>query len=161
MEVVILVGLQAAGKSSFYRHAFAGTHVLVSKDLFKNARDRERSQRLLLRAALERGASVVLDNTNATAEDRAALIEIARAHGARVIGYVLESDLRACLGRNRRRERAARVPDVALLATAKRMTPPRRAEGFDALYRVRLLGDDRFEVTPLAEADEEAAPPPS
>ena len=38
MDLVILMGLQGAGKSSFYRAHFAATHTLVSKDRFPNNR---------------------------------------------------------------------------------------------------------------------------
>src|SRR5262245_59429337 len=33
LDLVVFVGLQGAGKSTFYRAQFAGTHELVSKDL--------------------------------------------------------------------------------------------------------------------------------
>ena len=36
IELVILVGLQASGKSTFFRERFAATHEHVSKDLFRN-----------------------------------------------------------------------------------------------------------------------------
>jgi predicted kinase len=45
MELAILVGLQASGKSSFYRARFAATHELVSKDLLRNNSKPERRQR--------------------------------------------------------------------------------------------------------------------
>ena len=48
MELIILVGLQAAGKSSFYRARFADTHALVSKDLLGNARGRQGRQMALI-----------------------------------------------------------------------------------------------------------------
>jgi hypothetical protein len=48
--------------------------------------------------------------------------------------------VRECLARNARREDKARVPDVAVFATAKRLVPPSREEGFDELYRVRADG---------------------
>ena len=32
MELVLFVGLQGAGKTSFYRRAFAETHAHVSRD---------------------------------------------------------------------------------------------------------------------------------
>ncbi len=35
-ELVIFVGLQASGKSTFFRERFATTHELVSKDLLRN-----------------------------------------------------------------------------------------------------------------------------
>ena len=44
-ELVLFVGLQAAGKSTFYQARFAGTHDWVSKDRFPNNRNPARRQR--------------------------------------------------------------------------------------------------------------------
>jgi predicted kinase len=145
-ELILFVGLQAAGKSSFYRARFAGTHELVSKDCLRHNRKPARRQRQLIEEALAAGRSVVVDNTNPRVEDRAELIALARLCGARVVGYYFESRLADCLERNRQRLGKARVPDIALYATRKRLSCPTRAEGFGQLYYVRLLGDDRFEV---------------
>jgi predicted kinase len=145
-ELVILIGLQGSGKSSFYRAYFAATHDWVSKDRFRNNRKPGRRQRLLIEEALAAGRSVVVDNTNATAADRAELIALARSFGARVSGYYFESRLANCLERNRQRTGKALVPDLALYATRKRLEPPSLAEGFDRLFHVRLLGDSRFEI---------------
>ena len=70
-ECIILVGLQGAGKTTLYRQRFAASHAHVSMDLFPNAR--HKSARLLreLARALDEGCSVVVDNTNPTAEVRA------------------------------------------------------------------------------------------
>jgi predicted kinase len=145
-ELVLFVGLQGSGKSSFYRARFAGSHDLVSKDRFPNNRNPARRQRRLVEEALAAGRSVVVDNTNPTAPERAELIALARAFGTRVVGYYFESRLADCLERNRRREGKARVPDVALYTTRKRLCRPTLAEGFDRLHYVRLLGEGRFEV---------------
>jgi predicted kinase len=146
-ELVIFVGLQASGKSTFFRERFAATHEHVSKDLFPNNRNRNRRQTRLIEAALGSGRPVVVDNTNPTTEDRASLIAIGREFGAEIVGYSFESGVRECLARNARREGKSRVPDVAIYATAKRLVPPSRAEGFDELHCVRLRGP-AFEVGP-------------
>ncbi len=148
LECVVFVGLQAAGKTRFFRERFASTHGHVSKDNFPNARDREARQAALIETALGEGHSVVVDNTNATVVDRQKIINIARRLGARVVGYYFESTRRESLGRNRRREGKARVPDVAILATAKRLVPPSFGEGFDELHIVRLTDEGTFEVRP-------------
>lgn len=137
LELIIFVGLQAAGKSTYYREHLAATHVHVSKDLMKNVRNRELRQRQLIEAALATGRSVVVDNTNPTPAVRAPLIAIGRAHGARVAAYYFEANVRDAVIRNRSREGAARVPDVALFVTARKMVPPGFAEGFD---EVRVIG---------------------
>jgi hypothetical protein len=48
------------------------------------------------------------------------------------------------------REGKARVPDVAILATARRLQAPRRSEGFDRLYRARAGEDGAFQITEIA-----------
>jgi predicted kinase len=145
-EVVIFVGLQASGKSSFFRERFAATHEHVSKDLFRNNRDRNRRQAQLIESALGRGSSVVVDNTNPTVGDRRPLIQLGREFGARVVGYYFDSTVRQCIGRNRRRTGKDRVPDVAIFATAKKLERPSYSEGFDELFRVRLANGSTFEV---------------
>ena len=140
VELVIFVGLQASGKSTFFRERFAATHEHVSKDLFPNNRNRNRRQTRLIEAALEAGRSVVVDNTNPAPSDRESLLEIGRGFGAGIVGYHFESGVRECLARNARREGASRVPDVAVYATAKRLVVPSRAEGFDELFCVRPSG---------------------
>lgn len=145
METVLLIGLQGSGKSSFFGERFAQTHALVSKDLFPNARNRERRQMRELEAAWDTGRSVVLDNTNATRADRAPVIASARARGCSVVGYYFESRVEDCLRRNRIRGNP--VPDVAIYSTIARLERPRLEEGFDALHHVRLAPAGGFEVS--------------
>lgn len=147
MEVIVLMGLQASGKTSFYRARFAATHAHVSKDLLRNSRRPARRQGELIEAALRAGRSVVVDNTHPAPADRAEVIAQARAHGARVVGYWFPPDLAASRRRNAGRQGRARVPDVALHVTARRLQPPAPGEGFDALFAVRPVDGD-FEVTP-------------
>ena len=130
-ELIIFVGLQASGKSTWYRNHLAATHVHVSKDLMTNARNREEKQREMIEAALAQGKSVVVDNTNPTPAVRAPLVEIGRRHGARVVAYYFETTVKDAVARNRLREGKARVPDVAIFVTAKKMVPPGFTEGFD------------------------------
>jgi predicted kinase len=141
MELVIFVGLQGAGKTSFYRERFAATHVHVSKDLFPSPRDRSARQRREIEAALGAGRSVVVDNTNPTPADRAPLVEHARMHGARVVCYWFEAAPAECLARNATRAGRARVPPAAIFATHGRLVAPTLDEGFDALYHVRVAAD--------------------
>lgn len=66
MEVVIFVGLQASGKSSFYREKFIDTHIRLNLDLLKT---RHREQ-ILFDACLKAKQPVAIDNTNPTISDR-------------------------------------------------------------------------------------------
>ena len=145
MEFVVFVGLQASGKSTFFRERFAESHQHVSKDLFPNNRYKNRRQEHLLHAALSAGRSVVVDNTNPTPEDRRPLERLGHEYGAKVLGYFFDASVRECLRRNETREGKARVPDVAIYATAKKLVAPSIEEGFDELLCVRL-NDSAFEV---------------
>jgi predicted kinase len=145
VELVVFVGLQASGKSTFFRERFAETHQHVSKDLFPHNRNKNRRQEHLLRAALSAGRCVVVDNTNPTLEDRRALIGLGGEYGARIVGYYFDASVSECIRRNEVREGKARVPDVAIYATAKKLVVPSIEEGFDGLLRVRLNGST-FEV---------------
>ena len=100
MELVIFVGPQASGKSTFFRERFAATHAHVSKDLFRNNRDRNRRQSQLIEATLGKGVSVVVDNTNPTVEDRRSLIRLGRRFEAEIVGYYFDSTVRQSIGRN-------------------------------------------------------------
>lgn len=130
-ELIILIGLPGSGKSTYFRAHFAATHVHVSKDLMPNARRRDDRQEREIEAALTKGKSVVVDNTNPSPEVRAPLIALGRRHGARIVAVYFETDVRTAIMRNRQREGKARVPDVAIFATRKKLVAPTLEEGFD------------------------------
>lgn len=132
MEAIIFVGLQASGKSSFYRERFFSTHVRISLDLL---RTRHREQRMLS-LCLETQQPFVIDNTNPTSDDRRRYIEAAQAAGFVIVGYYFSGRIAECLLRNQQRARP--VPDVGLLATARRLQIPSMSEGFNSLNYVRL-----------------------
>ena len=147
---MILIGLPASGKSTFYRERFAATHDHVSKDLMRNAARPQARQQQLIAASLARGRSVVVDNTNPTRADRAAIVSLARQHGAAASAYYFETAASDALRRNRLRQGRGRVPDVAIFTVRKRLEPPDASEGFDRIYVVRLHeAERRFEVAPL------------
>jgi predicted kinase len=146
VQVIVMIGLQGAGKTTFSKSRFAPTHDYVSRDYFRHNKRPRRRQRELIVAALEAGRSVVVDNTNPTPEDRAEIIAVAREFGAETIGYYFASGIAENLERNNRRSGKERVPEIALYATAARLVRPRAEEGFDRLYYVRPLPEGEFEV---------------
>ena len=140
-ELVVLCGLQASGKTTFYRRHFAATHEHVSKDLMPHNRRKDARQRELLAGALRHGRSVVVDNTNPTPADRVPLIAIARAYGATVTGYVFITAVQQAIERNDTRV-GRKVPVRGILATANRFSAPTPAEGYSRLFTVRLADND-------------------
>jgi predicted kinase len=160
VDLVVLSGLQGAGKTTFFHARFGATHAHVSRDRFPSARDPGRRQRALVEEAAREGRSVVVDNTNARREDRTALVGIARALGLRPVLYWFPPDVRASLARNAGRSGRARVPAVAVLATAKRFAPPEPSEGFEGVHEVRATPDGAFEVIARPDLTAASAPPP-
>jgi predicted kinase len=147
-DLAILIGLQASGKTSFYRSHLAATHARVSKDLLRNNRRPGRRQARLISEALAADRSVAVDNTNATVELRRELVDLGRAHGATVTGYYVGARLADCLARNATRAGKERVPDVGLFSVVKVLTRPSHAEGFDRLFYVTFGADGAFVVEP-------------
>jgi predicted kinase len=147
MEIIILMGLQASGKSLFYRTHFAATHEHVSKDLLIKSKNKSKVQIQAesIERAFQEQRSVFVDNTNATIQDRLSLIDLGRRYEATIIGYYFESDVSSSRIRNKQREGKAQVPERAIFITAHKLEPPSYAEGFDALYYVHIEKDSTNE----------------
>lgn len=143
MEAVILIGVQGAGKSTFYKQRLFDSHLRISLDLVRT-RNRER---VLLQACLASGQKFAIDNTNVRAAERAMYIAAAKAAGFRVTGYFFDVELKDALRRNGERAGAAKVPVPGVIGTFKRLQRPALEEGFDALYVVGRDENDAFTVT--------------
>lgn len=149
MEALILVGLQGAGKSTFYKERFHDTHVRLNLDMLRT-RHRER---LLLEACLQSGTRFVIDNTNPTRAERQTYIQRAREAKFRVIGYYFQSRVEDCMRRNEQRPENQRVPVRGLLGTSGRLEIPSRGEGFDELFYVRIDESGSFVVEEWRDED--------
>jgi predicted kinase len=79
----------------------------------------------------------VVDNTDPSPAERAALVELAVAAGVPARAVFLDVPLETCRRRNEGRSGRARVPDVGLSSTAARLVPPTTAEGFADVRVVR------------------------
>jgi len=143
MEAVIFVGVQGAGKTTFYRQRFFETHVRINLDMLKR-RERERT---LLAACLASRQPFVIDNTNPLVSDRERYIPAARAAGFRVVAYFFDTTLRDAMRRNNQRTGKNKVPAPAIAGTLKKLQAPMLGEGFDAVYRVTVREDGGFDVT--------------
>jgi predicted kinase len=159
LELVVLVGLQASGKSTFYRQRLSDTHVHVSKDLFPNAKRRQARQLRLIDEALAAGRSVAVDNTNPSPLEWEPLIALGRRHGAKVVGLWFPPDVAGSLRRNAARGVKIRVPEIGIHATLKRLRGPMTRDGFDTVHTVRMDGAGGFTVTSTETGEGEHAGP--
>lgn len=140
MEAIIFIGLQASGKSSFYKEKFIDTHSRINLDMLKT-RHREK---ILFNACLEAKQPFVIDNTNPTREERSFYIISAKGKRFKIIGYYFHSNLEDCKLRNQ--QRISSIPLVGLLATHKKLELPSYQEGFDKLFYVKISANNLFTV---------------
>ncbi len=153
MELVLLIGIQAAGKTTYCQQHFAATHVRVNLDTLKR---RPRELRVV-QSCIANKQSIVVDNTNVLAFDRARYIPLAKAAGYRVKGYVFECTLDDAIQRNAQRSGDSRVPSHVICAFHEKFQPPTWDEGFDELWRVTMADSnfvvERVEITSYAAGD--------
>jgi len=142
MEAVLLVGLQASGKSTFCKDRLFTSHLRINLDMLRT-RARERQ---FMETCLRTRQPFVVDNTNPTRADRARYIDDAKKSGFRIVGYYFQSNIEDCQRRNERRPEDERVPTPGILGTYNRLELPTMDEGFDELYYVKTTADGRFAV---------------
>jgi len=147
-EAVIFSGVQASGKSTFYRERFFETHVRINMDMLRT-RTREG---LLLNACIAGRQPFVADNTNPLAADRARYIAPARAAVFAVTGYVFRATPREAIARNQQRAGRAAIPIPGLLGTYKKLEEMTHAEGFDVIFSVTLTPANLYLVEEIPRA---------
>lgn len=132
MEAIILIGIQATGKTTFYQERFSRTHQLISLDVLKT---RSREDKALADCIRARQPFVV-DNTNVLVREREKYIRLAKEAGYRVTGYYFQSHLQDALRRNQQRSGKAVIPRAGVAAKFYALQHLRLEEGFDRLYFV-------------------------
>jgi predicted kinase len=132
MQAIIFIGIQGAGKSTFYQKNFQNTHIRINLDMLKT---RHREQ-IFLQACLEAKQPFVIDNTNPTPADRTRYIIPAKANKFQVIAYYFDIKLEQCKQQNNQRPQKQIIPIAALLGTCKKLTLPSWEEGFNKIYSV-------------------------
>ena len=165
IELVILVGIQASGKTTYYRRRLEGEYLHVSLDNWRgkgNVRGKEREAILAgLASAAESGGrlrGVAVDNTSTTAQTRRRYFDMAGEFTAAtgkpvsLTAYFFDADLASCLKRNAQRPTDAPagvpyfVPPAVIAGFRSRLQPPRYEEGFARIRRVRITDDGGFAV---------------
>lgn len=141
METVIFCGIQATGKTTFFKENFFKTHIRISLDQL-NTRNKEQK---FIETCLLTQQPFVVDNTNPTKEDRSKYIGISKANKFKVIGYYFQSKLNESIARNSLRVGKENIPEIGIGGTFNKLELPSFEEGFDELYYVQIE-NDRFKV---------------
>jgi len=140
-KLYVMVALPRSGKSTYVKENFKGIPV-VSADQIRLlvhgkrfAAEQEKKvwwiRNIMLRALLEQGLDVVVDQTNLTKERRRPLVRLAEEYGFKAVAVVLETDVETC------RTRAVETGQEDLLPVidrfAEEMEPVSEDEGFDEI----------------------------
>jgi predicted kinase len=136
MEIIIFCGIQASGKTTFYKEHFFKTHMRISLDQL-HTRNKEQ---VFINACFFVQQRFVVDNTNPTKEERSKYIAAAKTHKYKVIGYYFKSNINDAIHRNSKRIGKENIREVGIRATNNKLEPPTFSEGFDELYSVEIVG---------------------
>ena len=134
--MVIMIGIQGSGKSTFYHSQLANDFVHINLDSLKT----RYQEQLAIERCVQQGQNYAVDNTNPTKEDRKRYITVAKQAGYQIVGYFMESKLQSCIERNNLRTGTAKIPAKAIAATSNKLQMPSYDEGFDKIYFVRNDG---------------------
>ena len=135
-KMVIMIGIQGSGKSTFYHKYLKDDYVRINLDTLKS----RHQEQILIHKCIENESSFAIDNTNPTKADRQRYIPLAKEASYRIIGYFMESKLQPCIERNNQRVGKAKIPATAIAATSNKLQLPGYDEGFDELYFVKNDG---------------------
>lgn len=134
--MIVMIGIQGSGKSTFYHQYLEGNYVRVNLDTLKT----RHQENLLISECIRDEKSFVVDNTNPTRADRQRYIPLAQHAGYRIVGYFMESKLKPCIERNNQRTGKEKIPVSAIAATSNLLQMPSYDEGFDELHFVKNDG---------------------
>ncbi len=139
--MVIMMGIQGSGKSSFCAKNFS-EYTRINLDTLRT----RKKENDALRLAINRKENIVIDNTNPTVSTRKKYIEVGKASQYRIIGYFMQSRLQECIERNDSRHGKEKIPSIAIARTSNKLEMPGYEEGFDELYFVKIT-DAGFSVS--------------
>lgn len=147
--MILFIGIQASGKTSFYHTYFQKEYEHINLDTL-HTRNKER---LAIENCIRHGKNFVIDNTNPKRADRERYIKMAKESGYNIAGYFFKSVIKECINRNEQRIGKAKVPRCAIAATSNQLELPEYKEGFDSLYYVYLEGEE-FRIEEWREENE-------
>lgn len=131
--IVIMIGLQASGKSTFCQE-YLKKYYCISLDQLHT----RRKELLEINSCIEQHRNFVIDNTNPSVQDRKRYFDIVSGTDYHIVGYYMRSVIKECIPRNEQRTGKAKIPRTAIAATSKKIELPSYSEGFHELYYVEM-----------------------
>ncbi|XP_045175457.2 bifunctional polynucleotide phosphatase/kinase-like isoform X2 [Mercenaria mercenaria] len=140
MEVILLAGFPASGKSFFAKKYLEPKgYVVVNRDTLKTWQKCV----ALCKDSLKKGKSVVVDNTNPDVESRARYIQAASASGAPCRCFVFTTSFEHAKHNERFREIIDKthdaINDMIMNSFKKKYVLPEKKEGFSEVVKVNFV----------------------
>ena len=135
MEVVMMIGIAGSGKTTLCQKLFP-QHIRISLDEIGRKKGRKREYKII-EQHLQKGNSIVVDDTNLTQYVRRAVILRAKKYGSRITAVFLDYPMDRIRAQNFNRKR--KVPGHVLERMRNELEPPSYDEGFDY---IQTLHDD-------------------
>lgn len=134
MEIIVLCGIPASGKSTFCEKELEDNFEVISLDCL---RDRGKELRAI-NECLTQGKSFVIDNTNIIKEDRERYIDIARKKHIPIACCFFKPNVKKSIERNiGRGSKGGRfVPEVVIYNMNNKFEIPSYDEGFNDIYLI-------------------------
>ncbi len=124
-EIILMVGMQGSGKSTFVKNKFSSKYTVISGDVYKTA---ER----MLKEADKHSTSIIFDATHGTKEKRKRFVDYAKEKGLPLRCIWMSTNIDTCIEQNKQREAetGTHVPKIALYKYRKDFQEPEESEGF-------------------------------
>jgi bifunctional polynucleotide phosphatase/kinase len=138
-ELIIMIGRPASGKSTFTET------YLVPKGYARVNRDTLKTMPKCLKVCkeeLDKGNSVVIDNTNPTSDGRAEFISLAKERKIPVRCFIMNTPKNLNEHLNLFRERLVdvrRIPDIAFNQFNSKYEEPTLKEGFTEIHKINFV----------------------
>ena len=155
--ILVLVGLQGAGKSHFANMLVQGSHGLWKRVNQDELGSQTRCETVATQA-LSGGHHVIIDRTNISRKARMPWVAMAQTAKAQLIAIKFEVQADECILRCRKRKRheggiTARNAQQAVEGMAGRLAWPEVEEGFHKVLRVRTFAEAAQLAGLLVDAD--------
>ena len=126
MEVILLVGIAASGKTTFCKQFFSNHFRISLDEIEKHSRTK---QAQIFENNLKLSKNIIIDDTNLTRKIRSMHIKLAKKYDAELKAIFFNYPIDRILLQNFKREKP--LPHYALLRMNKQLEAPSEEEGFD------------------------------
>ena len=126
MEVILLVGIAASGKTTFCKQFFSNHFRISLDEIEKHSRTK---QAQIFENNLKLGKNIIIDDTNLTRKIRSMHIKLAKKYDAELKAIFFNYSMDRIELQNSKREKS--LPNYVLFSMKKQLEVPSEEEGFD------------------------------